>query len=99
MTEIGLAYWFMDDGGKLYYGPNEGKGIVFHTQGFSEKEVIELAEGLKNKFHLQATATKMKGKYVVSVSGKSFEQFTKLTEPHIIESMISKLPTPRKKRS
>jgi hypothetical protein len=72
LTEVGLAYWFMDDGGKLDYTPNLGKGIVLHTQGFSKGEVIELSEGLKKKFNLQTKATKMKGKYVVSISGHSF---------------------------
>ena len=39
----------------------------------------------------------MKGKYVVSISGKSFEDFMKIVEPHIIPSMMYKLPTQRKK--
>jgi len=36
LTPRGLAYWFMDDGGKLDYTTNEGKGIVLNTQCFSE---------------------------------------------------------------
>lgn len=87
----------MDDGGKLDYGPNLGKGIVLHTQGFTEKEVVELAKGLKEKFKLQTKATKMKDKYVVSISGNSFEDFIRIIEPHILPSMKYKLPTPRKK--
>jgi len=35
LTEVGLSYWFMDDGGKLDYSKNEGKGLVFNTQNFS----------------------------------------------------------------
>lgn len=97
VTPISLAYWFMDDGGKLDYGPNLGKGIVLHTQGFTEKEVVELAKGLKEKFKLQTKATKMKDKYVVSISGNSFEDFIRIIEPHILPSMKYKLPTPRKK--
>lgn len=34
LTSQGLAYWFMDDGGKLDYSPNQGEGIVLNTQCF-----------------------------------------------------------------
>lgn len=95
VTPVSLAYWFMDDGGKLDYTKNQGKGIILHTQGFTKKEVTLLAEELAIKFNLQSKATKMKGKYVVSISGYSFERFLELTEPHIILSMRAKLPSPR----
>lgn len=31
LTPRGLAYWFMDDGRKLDYSSNNGKGIIFNT--------------------------------------------------------------------
>ena len=35
LTGRGLAYWFMDDGGKLDYNKNsKNKGIVLNTQSF-----------------------------------------------------------------
>ncbi len=46
MSPVSLAHWFMDDGGKLDYSPNQGKGVVLHTQGFNQEEVVRLAEGL-----------------------------------------------------
>jgi hypothetical protein len=49
LSPISLAYWFMDDGGKLDYTENEGKGIVLNTQGFEEKEVRVACEELKEK--------------------------------------------------
>lgn len=96
LTEIGLAYWFMDDGGKLDFTKNQGKAIVLHTQGFFEKEVSQLAKELEEKFALQSRATKNKGKFVVQISGHSYERFIELIDPHIIESMRYKLPLPRK---
>lgn len=48
----GLAYWFIDDGGKLDYSANQGKGIVLNTQCFTKSEVESLAAGLQNKFDL-----------------------------------------------
>jgi LAGLIDADG DNA endonuclease family len=35
LTPRGLAYWFCDDGGKLDYSSNKGKGIVFNTHSFT----------------------------------------------------------------
>ena len=48
-----MAYWFMDDGGKMDYTKNEGKGIVFNCHGFPDNEVDILVEGLKSKYNLE----------------------------------------------
>jgi hypothetical protein len=53
-TARSLAYWIMDDGGKMDYGPNEGKGMILHTQAFSKEEIDSLCEGLREKWHLQS---------------------------------------------
>lgn len=98
VTEISLAYWFMDDGGKLDYTKNQGKALVLHTQGFAKKEVDQLAEELKVKFNLETKVTKNKGKFVVQISGNSYERFMELIDPHIIASMREKLPLPRKRK-
>ena len=40
LTDRGLAYWFMDDGGKLDYNKNSiNKSIVLNTQSFTDLEV------------------------------------------------------------
>ena len=53
LTERGLAYWFMDDGGKLDYNKNsKNKSIVFNTHSFTEQEVISMAKELSDKFNL-----------------------------------------------
>jgi len=44
----------MDDGGKLDYTDNAGKGIVFNTQGFEQLEVEKACEELKEKFKFNA---------------------------------------------
>ena len=53
VTAISLAYWFMDDGGKLDYSSNEGKGIVYNTQGFKKEEVEGIAKNLKRNLSLR----------------------------------------------
>jgi hypothetical protein len=47
-----LGYWFMDDGGKLDYTENQGKGLVLNTQCFSHHEVQDLCTLLAEKFDL-----------------------------------------------
>lgn len=44
-----------DDGGKLDYSPNKGKGISFNTQGFTEAEVqrTSLCVELREKFNFE----------------------------------------------
>jgi hypothetical protein len=98
LTSRGLAYWFMDDGGKLDYTSNAGKGIVFHTQCFKKSEVELLAHGLERKFDLQTWVKPNKNGYVVAVSGKSYEIFLEHVNPFLHDSMRYKLPLPRKSR-
>jgi len=40
----------MDDGGKLDYSKNEGKGIVLNTQQFSVENVNQMSLELNEKF-------------------------------------------------
>jgi len=96
LTPKGLAYWFMDDGGKLDYTSNEGKGIVLNTQCFSEIEVNNMASELKTKFDLITWVKLNKGRSIIAISGKSYDKFLELVGPFIIESMAHKLPSIRK---
>nr|YP_006666424.1 putative LAGLIDADG homing endonuclease [Trebouxiophyceae sp. MX-AZ01]AFQ93779.1 putative LAGLIDADG homing endonuclease [Trebouxiophyceae sp. MX-AZ01] len=50
LTNRGLAYWFMDDGGKADYTSNQGKGIVLNTHGFEEQGVIAICQELAERF-------------------------------------------------
>lgn len=56
ITPIGLAYWFMDDGGKWDYNKDtKNKSIVLNTQGFIVNEVNIMIEELNEKFNLDCT--------------------------------------------
>lgn len=98
LNERGLAYWFMDDGGKLDYGPNEGKGFVLNTQGFLEDDVHCLATELQQKFELHTWVKPNKKGYVVAISGNDYEKFCSFIKPYLLPSMEHKIPTPRKVR-
>jgi hypothetical protein len=96
-TARSLAYWIMDDGGKMDYGPNQGKGMILHTQAFSKEEVDSLCEGLREKFNLICWTKPDKQYFSLAISGKSYETLMDLICPYVIPSMRSKLPSPRKK--
>ena len=91
-----LAYWFMDDGGKLDYSPNQGKGLVFNTHCFSHSEVQDLCTLITEKFDLTTWTKPNKSGYVVAISGKDYEKFVELAGSYIIPEMGYKLPRPRK---
>jgi len=75
LTPRGLAYWFMDDGGKLDYSSNKGKGIVFNTHSFNEAEVRQMCIELEAKFGLVCWLKLNKGKPTIAISGSSYERF------------------------
>lgn len=96
LTSRGMAYWFMDDGGKLDYTKNEGKGIVFNTQSFTQEEVNNMCKELKEKFNLHTWVGKNKNRHIIKISGHDYEKMMDLIDPYIIAAMKYKLPTPRK---
>lgn len=91
LTPIGLAYWFMDDGGKLDYNPNsKNKSIVLNTQSFKDKEVLSMSKELNSKFNLNCELRSNKGKKIIVI--KDYDTFLSLTNSHIIPEMRYKLP-------
>lgn len=92
LTARGLAYWFMDDGGKLDYNPqSKNKCIVLNTQNFTAKEVSMMAKELDEKFKLDCELRSNKGKRVIVI--KNYDNFLFLTNSYIIQSMKYKLPS------
>lgn len=68
-----LAYWFMDDGGKLDYNPlTKNKGLVLNTQSFSKIETEGLALLLTNKFKFKTEIRSNKGKWVIVIHHDSY---------------------------
>ncbi len=70
--------------------------MYLHTQCFSKHEVDCLCRILHSKFNLECWQATNKHKPIIAISGRSFDTFLKLVKPHIIFSMIRKLPLPRK---
>lgn len=93
LTGRGLAYWFMDDGGKLDYNKNsKNQGVVLNTQSFTEKEVLKMSEELSSKFNFECSVRSNKGKKIIVINSVSYPLFINLVDPYIIPVMRYKLP-------
>lgn len=91
LTPRGLAYWFMDDGGKLDYNKNsKNKSVVLNTQSFTADEVKIMGDQLSEKFKLDCEIRTNKGKKIIVI--KNYDVFISLINPYIIYEMRYKLP-------
>ena len=93
LTGRGLAYWFMDDGGKLDYNKNsKNKSIVLNTHSFTELEVNKMAKELSLKFNFNVHVRSNKGKNILVINNESYPLFRETIDPYIIPEMLKKLP-------
>lgn len=93
LTARGLAYWFMDDGGKLDYNKNSSnKGVVLNTQSFEAREVKAMLKELSEKFNLDCEIRSNKGKKIIVIKSSSYSTFLSLIDPYILPEMRYKLP-------
>ena len=86
LTAFGLAIWFMDDGAA------DRNQLRLNTQSFSKGENLVLAEFLQAKFGIAAQLNKDKDRHRLRIRAKSMERFIELVAPHVIPSMLYKLP-------
>ena len=93
LTPRGLAYWFMDDGGKLDYNKNsKNKSLVLNTHSFIDKEVELMTKELMAKFQFNCEVRSNKGKKIIVINHSSYPLFDKFVNPYIIPEMKYKLP-------
>jgi LAGLIDADG DNA endonuclease family len=86
LTAFGLAVWFMDDGAA------DRNQLRLNTQSFSRDENLVLAEFLQAKFGIAAQLNKDKDRHRLRISANGMERFLELVTPHVIPSMLYKLP-------
>lgn len=93
VTERSLAYWFMDDGGKLDYNKNSvNNSIVLNTQSFTDNEVSMMSKQLAEKFNLETSIRTNKNKKIIVISHNSYSTIKTLINPYIIPAMRYKFP-------
>jgi hypothetical protein len=95
ITEVSVAEWFCCDGGRSDRGNNQGKGIEFNTQGFTQQENTELASILQEKLNLETKVAKAKDKYYLKCSGTNYETFIESVGPYIPKEFHYKVPSGR----
>jgi hypothetical protein len=81
-----LAVWFMDD------GASDGGQVRLNSQGFSYDENLALATFLQAKFGITVSINKDKGRWRLRVAAAGISVFRELVAPHVIPSMLYKLP-------
>lgn len=93
MTGRGLAFLFMDDGGRLDYNKKSvNKGLVLNTHSFTREEVEIMNNELSNKFNLNTIIRLNKNKIIIVIQSDSYNKFINLTYVYIYPSMRYKLP-------
>lgn len=84
-----LAMWFLDDG---WTGANgNGRHVVFCTENFGE-ENHDIVRFLKDKFDVDAVASKHGESFRVRIRSASQEKFFRLIAPYCYPSMLYKIP-------
>lgn len=87
-----LAYWYMDDGSMK---SNQSKGVIFNTQAYDSADIRRLT-GMLEGFGLEAWDRRQSDGSQIYVSGSSYERFSELVGPYVIEAMRYKVPLPRR---
>lgn len=87
INEVGLAFWFMDDGS---YRSNFGR---LHTEGFSKHEQIIMAEWFKERWNIdvEIDLDKRKNLYYLRFRKEPFEKLVSLIKPYVTNSMKYKV--------
>lgn len=93
LTPRGFAYWFMDDGSVK---SRESKGVLLNTQAFALADVERLIEVLQGRLGLRATIRSQSDGPQIYVAGSSFDEFSGLIEPYVLEEMRYKVPQARR---
>ena len=93
LTPKGLAYWFMDDGGKLDYNKNsKNRSVVLNTHSFTDLDVEKMCDQISNKFDLLCEVRSNKNKKIIVIKDTSYSKFYQLINPYLLEEMKYKLP-------
>lgn len=78
LTPKGLAYWYMDDGGRYYYTGKRASWYMtctINTQSFSIEEVLILIDELNNKFNLYCHLSYNFKIPIITIPNKCYEDY------------------------
>lgn len=87
LTEISLAFWIMDDGGK-----NTNDDLILHTNSYTLEEVEFLISVLNNKFNLSSRIYKRNiNQWAILIPKKELYKVRELVSKYIHSSMKYKI--------
>ncbi|MFW6172460.1 MAG: hypothetical protein ACOC5T_01830 [Elusimicrobiota bacterium] len=83
LTDISLAFWFMDDGSRC-----KNKGLALHTNSFTLEEVEMICKWFDNKYNISCWPQRRKeNQFVVFFSNKTTLKFSEIVLPYILPQM------------
>lgn len=87
LTEVGLAFWIMDDGGLGSNGT-----LNLHTDSYTLTEVNLLIDVLKRNFDINSRISiKRPGQWIIVIPKKEVPKVAELTIAHMHPSMLYKI--------
>nr|UEV87053.1 hypothetical protein [Grifola frondosa] len=87
LTEVGLAFWIMDDGGLGSNGT-----LNLHTDSYTLSEVNLLIEVLKRNFNINSRKSlKRPGQWIIVIPKKEVPKVAELTIGYMHPSMFYKV--------
>jgi LAGLIDADG DNA endonuclease family len=99
LTPVCLASWLCGDGSKADHTKNEGKGLTFHTEGFSKKETEDLAKALSTRYGWDFQAKlddPKKEHYRIDLSGADYDDFVTKVGPFVHKDFWHRIPSGRR---
>ncbi len=84
---IGLAVWFMDDGGRR----NDCYGLFLNTLSFTQEGHKLLVDCLYDNFGIKSRLHWIQDGYRIYIPSKEAKRFCEIVDPYIIPSMKYKL--------
>ncbi len=96
INEIGLAFWFCDDGSSHRYGQREEQvSVALHTECFSYDEHLILQSWLMEKFSVESSICKSRKNdkvyFFLNLINNSAFKFLNIIAPHVPKSMQYKV--------
>lgn len=88
ISALGVAVWFMDDGSLK---SNKHNSYIIHTLGFKKSECQLLIKSLSSRLKIKATIHRQYDRYRIYIVSESADDFRKMIEPYILDSMKYKL--------
>ena len=86
LDAFALAVWIMDDGAK------DKNQLRLNSQCFNESENQKLQRFLQAKLKIKSTLNRDKKWFRIRIAGESMPKLVRMVRPHVISSMLYKLP-------